>query len=257
MLVAERHQKIVEQITDKKTVKVTELSQLFSVTEETIRRDLERLEKDGHLIRSHGGAVYNEKKGDSDIPFAKREVINVEAKKRIARMAVQHVNQGETIILDASSTAWYMAQILPDMPLTVVTNALKVAAALSEKTKITVVCPGGTLLSKSLSFVGHLTEKGLDHYFVDKAFISCKGIHSERGLSESNEQQAIIKRKMLEISAQSFILLDDSKFGVQAFFKLASIESAQALIVNQPLDAYWVKVVHELNPDLKVVSPNV
>lgn len=122
MLVVERHQKIIEQLEEKRIVRVSELSKKFSVTEETIRRDLEKLEKEGYLIRSHGGAVFNEMVKNQEIPFAEREITNISKKKLIAQMSVRYVEESDTILLDASSTAWYMAKILPNMPLTVVTN---------------------------------------------------------------------------------------------------------------------------------------
>jgi len=122
MLVVERHQKIIEQLEEKRIVRVSELSKKFSVTEETIRRDLEKLEKEGYLTRSHGGAVFNEMVKNQEIPFAEREITNISKKKLIAQMSVRYVEESDTILLDASSTAWYMAKILPNMPLTVVTN---------------------------------------------------------------------------------------------------------------------------------------
>ncbi|WP_067840096.1 DeoR/GlpR family DNA-binding transcription regulator [Amphibacillus sediminis] len=254
MLVAERHQKIIERIEDKKIVRVNELSQLFSVTEETIRRDLEKLEREGYLIRSHGGAVLNERRESHDLPFEQREIIHVKEKRQIAAMAVRFVNQDDTIILDASTTAWYMARILPDMPLTVVTNALKVAAELSSKKKITVICTGGTLLTNSLSFVGPLASEALDQYYVNKAFISCKGMNVERGFTESNEQQALVKRKMLEISDQTFMMLDNSKINVQTFSKLASLEVANFLITNQALPVELEAKIKDHHSGLQMIN---
>lgn len=254
MLVVERHQKIIEQLEEKRIVRVSELSEQFSVTEETIRRDLEKLEKEGYLTRSHGGAVFNEMVKNQEIPFAEREITNISKKKLIAQMSVRHVNESDTIILDVSSTAWYMERILPNIPLTVVTNSLKVAAILSEKDQITMICTGGTLVNKSLSFVGPLTIQALDQYFVNKAFISCKGLDLEHGFTESNEQQALVKRKMLERSRQTFLMLDDSKIAVQAFAKVAHLQAADYLIINQPLDKHLDEKIHEQHDQIKVIS---
>ncbi|GAA4057755.1 DeoR/GlpR family DNA-binding transcription regulator [Amphibacillus indicireducens] len=254
MLVVERHQRIIEQLEEKRIVRVSELSKKFSVTEETIRRDLEKLEKEGYLTRSHGGAVFNEMVKNQEIPFAEREITNISKKKLIAQMSVRHVDESDTILLDASSTAWYMAKILPNMPLTVVTNSIKVAATLSEKDQITVICTGGTLLNKSLSFVGSLTIQALDQYFVNKAFISCKGLDLEQGFTESNEQQALVKRKMLERSRQTFLMLDDSKIDVQAFAKVAHLQAADYLLINQPLDKHLYEKIHEQHEQIKVIS---
>lgn len=236
MLVVERRQKIIEVINEKKSVRVSELSKLFSVTEETIRRDLEKLEAEQKLTRSHGGAVSVQMSDAEELPFEKREITNIAEKSEIARLAVEQVEEGDTIVLDASSTAWYMAKTLPDMKLTVVTNSLKVAMELSAKKLITVISTGGTLLDGSLSFVGPLATSSLDTYYVNKAFISCKGFHFERGLSESDERQALVKKKMMDIAHTVYIMLDHTKFDVQAFSKLGEIQDANHLIIDKKLD---------------------
>lgn len=236
MLVAERQQKIVEIVNKEKSVRVADLSKRFSVTEETIRRDLEKLEVDKKLIRSHGGAVPIERQDDEELPFTRREITNVTEKKEMARLAVKHVQEGDTIMLDASSTAWYMAKILPNRPLTVVTNAIKVVLELSGKSKINVISIGGTVLSDSLSFVGPLATTSLESYFVNKAFISCKGLHLTRGLTESDERQALVKRKMIEMSDISYVMLDHTKFAKQAFSRLSPLEKIEHIITDQQTD---------------------
>lgn len=231
MLVAERHEKIVEVVNDKGSIRVSELSQLFGVTEETIRRDLERLETDGKLRRSHGGAVSVKTTG-AEAPYTEREITNVKEKMEVATEAIAHVKVNDRIILDASTTAWYMAKRLPDMPLTVVTNSMKVAMELASREKIKVISVGGTLLSKSLSFVGPQAEQALESYYVNKAFVSCQGIHPERGLSDSNEMQALVKKKMIEMSETVYLLVDYSKYGVKAFSRIDSTEAVDYVITD-------------------------
>lgn len=244
MLVADRHQKITELVNERKSIRVTELSRFFSVTEETIRRDLEKLEKEGKLARSHGGAVsLRDKEDSSEVPFSEREITNVKEKKEIAAEAVKLVGEGDKIILDASSTAWYMARALPDMPVTVVTNSLKAAMELSSKKQVTVISTGGTLVQKSLAFVGPLAESSLDDYHVNKAFISCKGIHAERGISESDEQHARVKKKMMESADTVYIMVDHSKFGVQAFARLGGLDMVDHIITDSKVDG---KIAGEL-----------
>ncbi|CDQ41142.1 MULTISPECIES: DeoR/GlpR family DNA-binding transcription regulator [Virgibacillus] len=245
MLVAERQQKIVELVNEKKSIRVTELSQHFSVTEETIRRDLEKLEKEKLLSRSHGGAISIKPVDSMEIPYSEREVINVKEKSKIALEAVKQVHEGDKIILDASTTAWYMAKALPDIPITVLTNSIKVSMELSTKKQITVISTGGTLLAKSLSFVGNLAETSLDHYHVNKAFISCKGLHLERGISESDERQANIKKKMMESADTVYIMIDYSKFGVQAFSRLAGLGVIDQLITDSNVDKQVIEQLED------------
>lgn len=241
MLVAERHQKIVELINERKSIRVTELSKMFSITEETIRRDLEKLESQKKLIRSHGGAVSINTSTASEVSYLEREITNVKEKKQIALEAIKQVTEGDKIILDASTTAWYMAKELPDMDITVLTNSIKVATELSAKKEITVISTGGILRAESLSNVGPLAESSLVSYHVNKAFISCKGLHLERGMSEANEQQARIKELMVNCADTVFIMVDHSKFGVQAFTKFSDINSIDYIITDSQVDQQTVQ----------------
>lgn len=252
MLVAERQQKIVELVNQKASIRVSELSRIFSVTEETIRRDLEKLEGEEKLRRSHGGAV-SVQEGSPEIPYFQREITNVDEKREIAAEAVKKVEPGDRIILDASSTTWYMAKILPDMPLTVLTNSVKVAVELSSKKKVTVISTGGMLLSGSLSYVGPLAERSLDTYHVSKAFVSCKGLHLQRGVSESNELQARIKEKMIQIADQVYLMIDHSKFGVQALTHVSPISEIDHIIVDSGLDPFQVRQLEELQLEVTQV----
>ncbi|WP_053377012.1 DeoR/GlpR family DNA-binding transcription regulator [Paenibacillus sp. FJAT-27812] len=234
MLVQERYDKIVQLVNERGSIRVTELSELCQVTEETIRRDLDRLEQAGRLRRSHGGAV-SVKDQQPEIPYFEREITRAEEKKRIAEEAIKLIQPKDRILLDASSTAWYMAASMPDIPLTVLTNSIKVAMELSSKEKIEVISTGGILASRSLSYVGPLAERSLDAYHVDKAFFSCKGVHLERGVSESNELQARIKQKMVGMADQVILLADSSKFGVQAFTHVADLSDVDTIITDRHL----------------------
>ncbi|MCS7460551.1 DeoR/GlpR family DNA-binding transcription regulator [Paenibacillus doosanensis] len=233
MLVAERYEKIVSLVNQRGAVRVSELSELFQVTEETIRRDLDRLEQAGRLTRSHGGAVSIKDDQQPEIPYFEREIAYAEEKKRIAQAAIERIGERDRILLDASSTAWYMAAEVPDLPLTVLTNSIKVATELSNKEKIEVISTGGRLAQRSLSFVGPLAERSLDTYHVDKVFLSCKGVHLDRGISESNELQARIKERMIGIADEVILLVDSSKFGVQSFTQVADLSEIDVIITDR------------------------
>jgi len=235
MLAAERWQKIVQLVNERGSVRVSELSRLCEVTEETIRRDLDKLESEGKLLRSHGGAV-SVKDQQPETPYFERETTNAEEKRLIAREAVRHIGENERIVLDASSTAWYVARELPNIPLVVLTNSIKAAMELSVKDRIRVISTGGQLLPRSLSYVGPLAEQSLDHYHVDKAFLSCKGLHAARGISESNEWQALVKRKMIEIADAVYLLADFSKFGQQALAHVAGWRDIDYVITDEAAD---------------------
>ncbi|TKH15269.1 DeoR/GlpR transcriptional regulator [Peribacillus simplex] len=253
MLVAQRHQKIVELVNERSSIRVTELSEIFSVTEETIRRDLEKLEKETKLKRSHGGAVSLQEE-DSEIHFSERVITNVNEKKVIAYEAAKRIVEGDRIILDASTTAWYMSKALPNIPLTVITNSTKVVMELSKKEKIEVISTGGRLLSKSLSFVGPIAEKSLTMYHVNKTFLSCKGIHLEEGLSDSNEGQALLKKKMIERSDAVILMVDSSKFGKKAFSLIVSPSEVDEVITDREIDEVSRKLLEKRNVKVTIVK---
>jgi DeoR/GlpR family transcriptional regulator of sugar metabolism len=253
MLVAERHQKIVELVNERSSIRVTELSEIFSVTEETIRRDLEKLEKENKLQRSHGGAVSVQEE-ESEIHFSERVITNVKEKKTIAYEAAKRIVEGDRIILDASTTAWYMAKVLPNMPLTVITNSTKVVMELSKKEKIDVISTGGRLLPKSLSYVGPLAERSLDMYHVNKTFLSCKGLHLEEGLSDSNEGQALLKKKMIERSDEVILMADSSKFGKRAFSLIVPPGEVDEIITDKEIDEVSKQVLGERNVKVTILK---
>ncbi|MBR2566209.1 MAG: DeoR/GlpR transcriptional regulator [Paenibacillus sp.] len=233
MLAAERYDRIIELVNIKGSIRVSELSEHCRVTEETIRRDLDRLEQAGRLRRSHGGAV-SMKEVQPEIPYRIRETSQALEKKRIAEAALALIEDGDRILLDASTTAGYMAVNMPDMPLTILTNSIQVATELSTREKIEVISTGGQLAARSLSFVGPLAERSLETYHVDKLFLSCKGVHLESGtISETNELQARLKQKMVGIADQVILLADSSKFGIRAFARVTGLEAVHTIITDQ------------------------
>lgn len=244
MLVAQRYDKIVKLVNEHGSMRVTELSERCQVTEETIRRDLDRLERQGLLRRSHGGAVSVQDE-QPETPFSEREIMHAEEKRRIAEQAVKLIEPNDRILLDASTTAWYMAASLPDIPLTVLTNSIRVATQLSNREKIEVISTGGQLVSRSLSFVGPLAERSLDTYYVNKLFLSCQGVHLERGVSESNELQGRVKQKMVGMADQVILLADASKFGVQAFAHVMNLNEVDQLITDSRIEQRIVEQLQE------------
>lgn len=244
MLVLERQREIAKIVNQKGSVRVAELSQMFNVTVETIRKDLDVLEEEGKLRRSHGGALKVNTE-QSEIPYFEREIINVHEKMEIAAEAIKLISPGDQIILDTSSTAWFMARSMPNIPMTILTNSVKVITELADKEKIAVIAIGGDLAPRSMSFVGPLAERSLDMYHVSKAFISCKGLHLKHGPTESNEQQAIVKRKMIEIADECYLLVDHSKFDFQSFTNICGLERITMIVTDSKIDAQHVNALKQ------------
>ncbi|MGO8671473.1 MAG: DeoR/GlpR family DNA-binding transcription regulator [Capsulimonadaceae bacterium] len=234
MLVMERRREIVSLIERERSVRVTSLARLFDVTQETIRRDLEQLEMEGKLVRSHGGAVT--RLGGVETPQSDREAHCMAEKVAIAREAVRHVNDGDTILIDASTTALHMARVLPDIPITVITNSIQVCVELSNRPRVRAVSTGGVLSVATLSFVGPRAEQMLTEYHVDRFFFSCTAIDLEYGLSDVSEAEAVLKRRMMSVADRTYLLVDKSKFGVKAFKRFAGVDEVDVIVTNDTLD---------------------
>ena len=246
MLPAERHRAIVQLVNSKGSIRVKELSQLFDVTEETVRRDLDTLEAEGKILRSHGGAVRMEEE-QGEVPYFQRESQNVTEKEIIAQEAIRHIDAGDHIVLDASTTAWHVAMALPNIPVTVLTNSLKVSLELASRDKVEVISSGGILRASSLSYVGPLAEETIGQFHVNKAFLSCKGLHTEYGISESNALQALVKRKMMDISDTIYVLADHSKIETRDLTSIAPLAEIDVLVTDSLAAPSFVEGVRKMN----------
>ncbi len=236
MLALERQRHIVRTVEQAGAARVTELARRFGVTEETIRRDLTALEQAGQVTRSHGG-VLPARADRAELPHRQRETLNEAAKTLIAGEALQRVAEGDTILLDASSSALFLARLLPDRPMTVVTNAVMVVHALAEHREIRLLCTGGQFAPASMSFTGPLAEKNLREYHVGKLFFSCAGIDLQRGLSDPNDATAQMKQQMLKMADARILLADHSKFNVRALSAVGRLEEVTEIITDDETDA--------------------
>ena len=217
MLAIERQRRILEQLRASGSLRTTETAKLLDVTDETVRKDFEVLEKRGELIRIHGGASKPERIRE-DQPFSEREAVRRNEKQAIARVAANRIQPNETIFLDASSTTLALTRFLPEVPLTVVTNAIHVIQALDNRPHIDLVCTGGLYESRSRSFIGLIAERSLQRYNIHRLFFSGNGLHLERGISERNSRQAAFKERLIACSEDVVMLADHTKLGEKSSF---------------------------------------
>ena len=159
---------------------------------------------------------------------------NASAKARIARAALARVAEGSTVYFDASTTVLQLAAILPDKPLTVITNSLQVALSLVEKTHIAVCLLGGRLAQSSLSCIGWAAMQGLEMNRIDSAFISCRGLDPSLGLSDATEEQAQLKRQVILRASEVVLLADHAKAGLSSSFFFAKNSDVDFWITDFP-----------------------
>lgn len=245
MLAPERHKLILSDLARDGVVSVSKLAAEIGVTEETIRRDLEKLERREALRRTHGGAVSIDET-TYELSLEKRKATNVPEKQKLAIIAANLVFSGDTIFLDASTTTFFMAKELKKLKnITVITNSLRVATELSRCEHIKVISVGG-IMSPNQSFVGSLAEKCIrENYFANKMFFSAKGIAPDIGILESNESECGIKQNMLMNSKTKYFICDSAKIGMVSFAKLASLQDIDGLITDAELDDEFKLILKE------------
>ena len=235
MLLAERHQWILNQLALKEVLPAEELATACSVTLETIRKDLIALEKTGRLQRTRGGARRLPSQR-FDLPLPEREALNRALKAPIARAACGLIRPRDTVFLDASSTVLTMTEFFPPQEATVITNASHVVVALGPYEKIDLVCTGGDYERRSRSYVGPLAEEAVQRYFLQWLFIGVDGIDSRRGASEVNPGQARLKERIIPVAERVCVLADHTKLERKSAFFFARPRQIHILITDAAAD---------------------
>lgn len=231
MFAEERRQKILEIIGREQVVKVLDLSAFFNVSEATIRRDLQELEEAGFLKRTHGGAISNQA-ATFEPSLAEKEDQYQAEKIAIAGVAVQLVQEGDTVMLDAGSTTLQIARNLKQKRnITIVTNAVNIAWELAAG-NAEVILLGGNLRQRTLSLVGPITENILSGLYVDKLFLATNGLDLKKGLTTPNLAEAQAKKAMLNSAKEVILVADHSKFGRVSFSHICNLDRINCLITD-------------------------
>lgn len=239
MTLKKRLEKIRELVRDNKKVVVSQLSEMFGVTEETIRRDLEKLEAEGLVARTYGGAVLNQEQPREKIHFLKRAQTNMQEKKVIAEKAVEIIKTSASIGADASSTVLEALKMIRDeQGITILTNSVEVLREMSISS-LSVVSTGGILDKNSLSLQGAGAKNSIGNYSLDIALISCRGLNLDGGVYDSNESEGELKQLLVERANRVVLLADASKFGKTAFIRLAGLSEIDTIITDREPDDEW------------------
>lgn len=251
MFALERHKHILNSLKKDGAVWVSRLSAELDVTEETIRRDLEKLEKLEALIRTHGGAIPFDK-SNNEMSLKNRKQLNTDAKEKLAKEAAKHIIPGDTVFLDASTTTFYIAKELKKIRnITVITNSIRIIDCLASLPNLKIIGVGG-IVSDNQSFVGALAESSIiNNYFANKIFFSSRGI-TENGILESNEKECAIKKCMMKNSSKKFYLCDKSKFNQVGFNKLAGFDEIDCIITEKEANQSFKNLFSE--NEIKVIE---
>lgn len=240
MTTYERRQTLLNLLRSQPGMRVPEIAAALEVSEGTIRNDLNALEADGHLTRTHGGAVLTGQRSLSTTSFTHRHRQHAAEKETIARCAASLVQDGDAILLDASSTVYYFALALESRQrLRVVTNGIDVARLLAKNSSNTVILIGGILNPEGSSLTGLLSEQVIEDLHVQKAFVSASGFSVARGLTEVHLEEAQLKRKAILLAQQVFALLDSSKLGKEDLTSFARPEQICCLYTDAGISPEW------------------
>ncbi len=236
MYAAERHESILERARAQGRVEVAGLAEELGVTVETVRRDLTALERLGAVRRVHGGALPVDRL-TLEPSLAARETQRAEQKQRIAERAVAEIPDGGSILLDAGTTTYAIAGLLPrDKSFTVVTNSVAIAARLADLPGIEFMMLGGRVRSRTGAAVGQWTTAALKDTAVDVAFLGTNGFSVERGFTTPDQAEAAAKRAMVTAARRAIVVSDATKAGQIHLHRFADVSEVALLVTDTSLD---------------------
>lgn len=244
----ERRRQIAYRLEQQQRVTVSELVQHFSVSEVTIRKDLAWLETQKLAVRTHGGAILaSANRNPNEMDFEVRARLQTHEKERIGEAAANCVRDGETIALDASTTALAMVPFLGiKSELTVMTNGLQTAIQLNQFSSVSVLIPGGMLRQKSFSLVGTWGKSILQQIHISKAFVGARGLTMREGLTDVNGDEVELKREIVASAKEVIAVIDSSKWDQIAFATFCPLERLKLIITDMQAPALMVKQVQKL-----------
>lgn len=231
----ERQDAIARLVAEQGRVRVTDLAASFGVSQVTIRKDLETLEAEGRVTRTHGGAITGKAVARPEPAFGVRERLQRDEKIAIGRAAASLITDGDSIVFDASSTALYVARELLARDwhqLTILTNSIRIALELAGKSGITVLMLGGRVRAEALSVVGPLGDGVFRRVNVQKAFVGAVGLTLDVGLSDAMEEEAQIKRSMVTAAREVYALVDHTKWGRDAAATFCRTDRLTAVVTD-------------------------
>lgn len=235
----QRRNEILRVLKEKDYADFGYLGELFQVSQMTIRRDIERLEKKGMVDRIYGG-VKLRTEPSYEATIQERLKTNQREKQAIAKLAAQHIHNGDVIAFDGSTTAIEVSKAIKDRKnLTVITNNISIAIELSTAPDIQTVLLGGFVRNSSLSLVGAVVEQSLRSFYIDKAFISSKALDDEAGLTDFTVAEGEAKKALIQKSNQVYVMVDHTKLGKLSFFQVMNADQIDTIITDQvkPLTA--------------------
>lgn len=229
----DRKEKIVQIVNRENSISFFDLKQHFpDIADITLRRDLEALSKENRIIRFHGGVRSNKFQVGTDGKLSYREVLHIEAKRAIARKAVEFIHPNTTVFIDSGSTCLELCKVFPDIPALVFTSGINCAMELCKRKHVQLYTLGGMINKDTMALSGSTSLSFLDHLNFGIAFMGVLGCSDAFSFTTGEEECAILKRKVIQRAAKTFMLADSSKFGVTETFSFCNLEQVNTLITD-------------------------
>jgi len=249
----ERRRKILELMHRDGRVLVKDLARHFKISQITIRKDLEILDTQGAVQRTHGGALPVQAGALLDPTLREKEKLHRKEKLRIAEAAAKMVEEGQSVLLDSGTTTTAIARALKDASrLTVITNSINIAAELAG-THVEVILTGGMLRKNSFSLVGPLAEQTLRQLSADILFLGVDGFDTRAGLFTPNLLEAQVNRAMIEISRRTIAVCDSSKFGRRSLCNIMPVSAVHEIITDNLIPKSDLRALKEAGIKVTVV----
>lgn len=253
LLIGERHQLIIKILNRDGRVLVSELSASLGISPITIRKDLDNLEAQQLLQRTHGGALLPSSSTLIDPSVNEKELHQVDEKRRIAAAAVSMVKEGQCILLDSGTTTMAIARALRVFSnLTIVTNAANIAAELRD-TGFEIILTGGTLRKNSLSLVGPLAEDVLKQIRADILFLGVDGFDPEIGVTTPNVLESRVNRAMVNASRKVVAVCDSTKFGRSSMALIVPPTAIHTIITDDQIEDAHLKILRNAGIEVTIV----
>jgi DeoR/GlpR family transcriptional regulator of sugar metabolism len=237
MLIIERHQKLLELLRERRTMQLEPLAEAVGVSVSTVRRDLEALEEQGVVERTHGGAVYRGPQQHS-IVFADRLQERVDQKQAIGRRAARWVQPHMTVLLDGGSTVYHTAERIDARPIQVVTSSLAIAQLFADDEQVELMVIGGNLYPRSGVMVGPIATRCLADLHADLLLFSLAGVYDDECYNQ-NLAMAEVEQAMMRQAARSILLMDSSKFGRKSLARVCSAGDVESIVTDADISDRW------------------
>lgn len=245
---AERRSRILKELDEKGQVNVSFLSETLGVSEVTIRNDLDKLEKNKLLIRTHGGAF---KASNIALTVSEKKKINLDVKRLIGKKAAALIDEEDSIILDSGTTTFEVSNHLGNFhKLTVITNALDIVNNISKYDNIEVFMPGGYLKEFSMSLVGPMAERNFKQLFCNKLFLGVDAIKTEMGIFTHHVEEAHLNQIMIGIAEEVIIVSDSTKFSKSSLAFISGFDKISKIVTDDKVNPSYLKQLEKQNVEV-------